>query len=607
MEWVRGEGGQSLQEKTTKRSALTFRIAPLFVGIFLLAAPWLVYHRVGQFDFVTFDDGLHVYSNPYLNPPTLKSVAAFWTAPYKGLYVPLTYSVWALQAKFSGKLRQGNSASLNPKIFHLVNVGFHSANTLLLFLILRTLGLAIAPALFAALLFAWHPLQVEPVTWISSLKDLLSGFFVLLAIWQALVFSRSDEKNRTHYFVALGCFLLGLFAKPSALVFPLLVGVLEVGILGRPWQKSLKAWGPCFLIAIPFAWITKEQQPDAFLEYVTPWFYRPMVAADAILFYLSKLVFPLFLTLNYGRSADRVVAATESWGALLILAFALLLIYRRKERVVWFTAVALFVGYLFPVLGFLPFYFQKFSTVADRFMYLAFLGPCLALGWWLSRGGNWRYTLTVLMLSFFALRSYSQTSVWRDSHHFIRQVGLMNPHDPDVHYGLAILFSEESQLPGQGTFYSQMLRLKPQERDEASRLRREAQAIYHYQEAIRINPKHAFAHNNLGMIYFRTGNLTEAIKNFKRAIEIEPLLVQAHNNLGVALAEMGSFQQAISAFEAAMKVVPSDEKPLLNLAMAHESLGEISEAKKYFSQVLAINKAHPVARQRLANLTASQH
>ena len=144
----------------------------------LLLAPLVVFWPVPQFGYVPFDDGLHVYSNPHLNPPTLKKIAALWTRPYRGLYVPLTYTAWAVQAKFAGKAGH----PLSPRLFHVGNLIFHSMNGVLLFLLLTALGLPSLPAFFGCLFFAWHPLQIEPVAWISALKDLLCGFFVLLAL-----------------------------------------------------------------------------------------------------------------------------------------------------------------------------------------------------------------------------------------------------------------------------------------------------------------------------------------------------------------------------------------------------------------------------------------
>lgn len=582
--------------------AIRVKAALPLLLLILLTANLAVFQRVEQFDFVTFDDGLHVHANPRLNPPTLSSVRSFWTSPYQGLYVPLTYTAWAIQAKFAGTVSLGNSTSLNPRLFHLVNLAFHSLNTCLTFLLLSELGFTLFPAFFGALLFAWHPLQVEPVCWISSLKDLLSGFFVVLALWQYVKFAKGHAKPKHHYVASVICFLLGLLAKPSAIVFPLLAGIIDIGVLQRPWKKSVVAWVPWLSLAFLIGGITKNQQPDVMMPYVTPWILRPVVAADALVFYLAKLFFPIFLTLNYGRTAEKVALNPHAWSAIIILLLVFWGIARRKEKRIWATAALLFVGYLLPVLGFLPFYFQYYSTVADRFVYLAMLGPAIALSWWVRNGGKFRYGFTGVILLLLGIKSFAQTEVWRDTHHFIRQVSLMNLDDADVHFGLAVVLSEESQMPGQQTVYSRILRLKPQKQDEATRLKKQKQAIYHFQEAIRLDSKHAFAHHNLAQVYLRMGDYQSAIKHFKMAIAIDAHMFQSQNSLGKVLALHGRLEEAISAFHAAEKVVPKDEEPLLHLATAYERLGDIAKAKQYYSKVLALNSMHEIAKQSLAKL-----
>jgi hypothetical protein len=112
---------------------------------------------------------------------------------------------------------------------------------------------------------------------------------------------------------------------------------------------------------------------------------RPFIAGDALAFYLGKLAWPVGLCADYGRTPEEVLG--HAWGYLTWLAPAVLgvLVWRgRARRPMLLAAAALFSLGLLPVLGFVPFIFQQFSTVADRYAYLALLGPAVALAWWLS-------------------------------------------------------------------------------------------------------------------------------------------------------------------------------------------------------------------------------
>ena len=75
---------------------------------------------------------------------------------------------------------------------HLTNLLLHTANTVLLFVVLRRMTGATWRSAFVAALFALHPLHVEPVAWAASRKDVLSTCFGFLALW---AYARYAEKS----------------------------------------------------------------------------------------------------------------------------------------------------------------------------------------------------------------------------------------------------------------------------------------------------------------------------------------------------------------------------------------------------------------------------
>jgi len=532
----------------------------------LFLAPFVVFFPALHYDYVSFDDGLHVYHNPRLNPPTWESVKAYWQAPYKGLYVPLTYSVWSLGALVSPKELRGKYVpTISPGFFHLINLTFHGANTALLFLLLTALSFPVLAAVLACLFFAWHPLQVEPVAWISALKDLLCGFFSLLALWQ-YVRAYGKVSNRKAGVFSAVAYVLALLAKPSAIVVPLLAGLIDRTLLGRPWRENIKAWAPGLVIGLPFCLMTKYLQPDITIGFVPSYSQRLVVALDTCVFYLGKLVFPFLLTVNYGRTPQMVLKEPlTAWLWIVPLVLGFFIWKRRDLKYVW-LGLGLFLIAPLPVLGLVPFYYQKYSTVADRYLYLGLLGPAIVVAAFAARGGKSRIALVSIGLLFLAVRSFDQLGMWENNRTLIHQMGKLNPRDADVHYGLAVVLSEESQLPGQATFYSEMLRLPVEERTEEARLERQKEAIFHYREAIRINPDYAHAHNNLGMLFHRMENFADAEKHFREAIRIEPKMGQAYNNLGATLAREGKFKEALKAFEEADRTYPDDENVRRNLS-----------------------------------------
>src|SRR5437762_1725090 len=80
-----------------------------------------------------------------------------------------------------------------PLVFHLTNILLHAANTVLVLLILRRLGATMLISGAVALLFAWHPMQVESVAWIAQRKTVLATFFALLSM---LAYLRLSDGRR---------------------------------------------------------------------------------------------------------------------------------------------------------------------------------------------------------------------------------------------------------------------------------------------------------------------------------------------------------------------------------------------------------------------------
>src|SRR5262249_49618267 len=143
--------------------------------------------------------------------------------------------------------------------FHATNVALHAANACLVFGLIRRLVDGEATALAGALLFAVHPVQAETVAWASETKDMLSALFALVAIHAYLSFR--DRARFRAYLVASVAFICALLAKPSAVVTPGLVLVLEGRLHPDRWRTSLRWLAPWFVGATGFALIAAHVQP----------------------------------------------------------------------------------------------------------------------------------------------------------------------------------------------------------------------------------------------------------------------------------------------------------------------------------------------------------
>ena len=152
----------------------------------LALATFAAYERVRHAGFI-WDDEMHLTQNPCIVGPL--GLADIWTSR-AARYFPLVLTTFWVEHAAWG---------LNPLPYHVVNVAMHAACALLLWRVLRLLG--VRGALLGAALWALHPVQVESVAWIAELKNTLSLPPFLLAMMAYMEF---EESGRTKtYWIAL--------------------------------------------------------------------------------------------------------------------------------------------------------------------------------------------------------------------------------------------------------------------------------------------------------------------------------------------------------------------------------------------------------------------
>ncbi|HEX5244114.1 MAG TPA: tetratricopeptide repeat protein [Tepidisphaeraceae bacterium] len=501
-------------------------------------------------DFTNWDDPNMIVENKGLNPPSWGHLAHEWDPRppiYMDIYIPLTYTVWSVVAagSYVSVADPETHSHLNPWMFHDVNILVHICSVLLVYQILKLLVRRPWVAAAGAALYAVHPVQVEPVAWISGLKDVLCGCMGLLAIWQYILFALQDQHEEAahvrrrplsfplsrHYIAATIALLLALLAKPSGIVVPLLVIVIDQILIRRPLIKTAVSVVPWLMLAVPFVLLGRAAQSGAYLTYVTPLVYRPLIALDSLAFYLYTLIIPLHLTITYGRKPELVIA--HHWYAYTWLApvGVLIAVWMWRRRMPWLVA-ALGVYWLavLPVLGLVPFDFQSLSTVADHYLYLAMLGPAIGLAYLLKNiRRKWLGGVVLIVLLALATASFLQARTWENS-------------------------------------------------------------VVLYRHAIAINPTECGPYNNLGLVYEGRHDYGAAIATYKDGLEHSPHCLQIESNLAMLLGNDGKLDEAQRLFEDAKLHAPRyspQEKMIQN------GLAEIAHARAEGRSSLAPEKSAP--------------
>ncbi len=599
----------------------------MMARVILVVAIVLTFGRACTYDFVNLDDRQLVVRNPLMNPVTPHSFKVWWTTPQFQLYDPLTATVRAAIASLARVPPDPQTGdAINPWVFHTVNLLLHMGVTLLVYQLLLYLRIRPWPACGGAMLFAIHPVQVEPVVWITSVKDLLYGTFALLAIWRLLV-SLEDRSggaqphaaggaNATsglgNYLLATLCFVLAVLSKPTAVIVPLLALPL-VWLACR--RISMRAWirlGIWCLIALPFILIAKSAQPAPYAQRLVPW-QRFLVAGDALAFYLFQIIWPKTLLVFYGRSPAYVIEHSFIWWTWAVPAAAIVLLWlNRRRNAAAFAGICVFVGGLLPVLGFFSFNFQYFSTVTDRYLYVSMLGIALIAASVLQRLPRGGSILGGPLLAVLAWRSMMQVPCWRDSVTLFTHVLDNDPGSAVANANLASEFAFEGDYERSAELARQSIRLDPH-RSEAyatlgrdlDRLGKTDQAMLAFREGFKSDPATGAYLNDYAAMLLRQGDSARALR-FAR-LNVEYISNAATRmTLGIALARTNDWPGARRELETAVRLNPDLLDAQLSLAMVLAHLGDRSAALTHYRAAIAIDPGNPDAVAGVAQLTAAR-
>jgi len=534
-------------------------LLPACVAV-LIGCVALVFCQVLFFQFLPFwDDDTNIHRNPLYSPLSWESVGIFWKGPFQQLYIPVTYTTWAALVAFS-RVIAGTGISvgpINPVLFHGANLTTHLLSAWMVFLILRMLFFAkygktsLSPdrilyaSLAGALFFALHPIQVESVSWVSGLRDLLGGGFSLTAIALFLGWLDSPPKAPARWmkFAAATLFLLLAFgSKPGSVVTPGLALLCGGWLLMMQRRRLTPLFYllPWFVLSFMTVVMTSKSQPAAELaRSLVPLWARPLVACDAIAFYLGKIFWPSNLCADYGRSPNSLMdSGLLFWTWVIPILLAAILLCFRRLRIYLFPLAILVLGVL-PTLGLIPFNFQVVSTVSDHYLYLAMLGPALAFAMVICQSPvRLAQAIALVLLPAMVVLTLLQLPQWAKGEAFFPATLEHNPTSWKSRHNYACTLDAQGKLP---------------------------EALKEFEEAISLRPTNAEAHNDMALTLLKMGRRQDAIMEFQRSLQIRATSGAARN-LAAVLLLSGDPSQAAKVYRFAMQIDPGDLQNVRSLA-----------------------------------------
>jgi tetratricopeptide (TPR) repeat protein len=557
----------------------------------------------------------------YVTAPALRSLhglALIWTRPgATQQYYPLLHSAFWLQHRLWGN---------SPLGYHVVTLALHAASALLLAFVLRSLltkgstrRLAGAEWI-AALIFALHPVHVESVAWITEQKNTLS---LALYLGSALLYLGFEKtRNPATYVAAFALFTASLLSKTVTATLPAALLVAAWWRHGRiDWRRDVLPLVPWLAVGAALGlfsgWVEKTYVGAHGSEFDVPAVGRLLVAGRAIWFYAANLAWPFGLNFIYPKwSVD-----PSSFGQWLFpvtaaaMAAALWAIRGRSRGPL--AAYLIFVGSLFPALGFVTLYGARYSWVWDHWQYLPDVSLiCLAaagiVALWERAPQSARSAgpaLVAVGSVLLGALTWSHCGMFHDNETLYTQTLERNPGSWMAHNNLGLAWSK---LPGRlddaVAQYEEALRLKPDVAETRTNLGsalaqvpgRTSDAIAQYREALRLEPDYSDAHFYLANALAQTGQAQDAIQEYEAALKIEPDLAEANNNLGMLLCRSGKTQEGLRHIDAAISIQPNFAQAHFARGVALLQSGRRDDAKKEFERVLQIQPDNPQAEKVLA-------
>jgi protein O-mannosyl-transferase len=578
------------------------RTTALIAGALVLLT-LAVYARVSSHEFLDYDDNVYITQNAVIRQGlTLQGLRWALTSMDVNWH-PLTWVTHMTDVELFG---------LDAGKHHLVNVAFHIANVVLVFLLLQRMTAARWRSAIVAALFAVHPMHVESVAWIAERKDVLSTLFFLLTLWLYVIWT--ERKSAGIYVAMLATFILGLASKQMLVTLPFVLLLLDYWPLRRlDLERTSLASRvvekiPLFVITViasVVAFIAQRSIKAIVSSEVLPFGTRAGNAIQSYVTYLWKTFLPTPLALPYPYTfpkASEVVIC-----AIVLLAItATVIAYRDRRHLVtgWFW----FVGTLVPVIGLIQIGAQ---SMADRYTYIPHIGLLAAIVWLAGDiAAGWKMErvfagAAAIVIGAFAFAATSYAAVFRNTESLFRHDVIATRNNFVAHSLLGSILLKADKTEEAKEHFTLVLRSNPKDLNSLFELAdielkngRTAEGLVLLERARQVDPSTRAE----AEIALANGDAVKAIEKFRIMVKKEPHIVDHHVDLAAALALAGKDEESLAENRVALKLDPAHYEAHMNVGALLSRMGRNDEALADFRKAAEINPSSPEPHVYLALL-----
>lgn len=576
----------------------------LVIYLALALVTLVAFEQVRLCEFTATDDGKFVARNSNVQAGlTRESIAYAFTATTTANWMPLTWLSVMLDSQIFGP---------SSVTFHLMNLFYHVLTVLLLFMVLKKMTGTVWRSAFVAAAFAVHPLRVESVAWIAERKDVLSGVFWILTMLAYVRYAQRPSVRR--YLPVALALTLGLMAKPMLVTLPCVLLLLDYWPLGRlRWKDQsdaqelshLESAGlncpkaspgrlvaekiPLFMLAAASCIITViVQQLEGAVKSLDQVSLGARLnnALVSYIAYIGKMIWPTRLAVLYPLPGPNLPVWKPIIALVVLVSISAGLICmarRRRELAPLVVGWLWYLGTLVPVIGLVQVGKQ---SMADRYTYIPSIGISIIAAWGverLTRGWRRRNIMlgisTALLLIIWTLCTRAQVGHWKNTLALFGHTVEVTRNNYPVHYHYADALFKDGRL------------------DEAA---------FHFQEALRINPRFEKPYGGLAKLFYKQGKLDEAISVCIKRLRIGKPEAAIYHRLGLAYTRKGAGSLAIQSFKECLRLDPDSVPTHKNLAKLVMGLKNPDAAIRYLTEAIQLNPNIALTHFNLARALKSK-
>ncbi|WP_291346020.1 tetratricopeptide repeat protein [Desulfobacula sp.] len=588
----------------------------LLIGVLI----FLVYNNTFHASW-HLDDYPNIINNTSLHIKDLsyKSITKSFYTEFDGqkrFYRPLACMTLAINWYFGQDSTKG---------YHVVNVLIHFITASILFITILNLfktpklkkdfaGNEYFVALFAVVLWAINPIQVQAVTYIVQRMASLAAMFYIISIYFYIKARISISNRFFFYFCCFTGFLFAMASKENAATLPLALLLIEIIFFSNlKLFKTRKLIVLYILVTIViffsiYCMIFKGK--DTFSFFLNGYEHRPfnliqrlLTSPRLIVFYLTQIFYPAPYRFSIKHDIDISTSLFEPWTTLPSILLIIILIYAgvvlvKRKPLISFAILFFFLNHIiestilpleliFEHRNYLPSFFlflplAVFLKVSiDHYQQRRFMKSILVL-------------FTIFLIIGFGIGTYIRNMAWSTEKSLWEDVQKKHPTLAAPYQILAQYYQNQNQDEKALGFYYKAISLKSQQPKRSlvvslnnigniyTKNQDYQKAINFYMKVLEIYPENERGLYNLTLALIKLGKLQEASEKADILLSQYYYHAQYLNIKGFILLKQGRYKEALTYLKHALHIAPTFNYPKINIGATLSLMGYYNRAEWFF-------------------------